>query len=44
MDVLTNFIIVIVLQYVHIWNHLKIYTLNLHMLYVNNVSIKLEKN
>lgn len=42
MQVLTNFVVVITLQYMHMSNH-HIATLNLHMMHVN-ILIKLEKS
>ena len=36
MEVLTNLIVVIILQFIRVLNHL--YTLNLHMLYINYIS------
>ena len=43
MEVLTN-LIVIILQYIPVLNQITpLYTLNLHMMYINNISVKLGK-
>ena len=41
MKVLTNLLLVIILQYMHVSNH-HMYPFNLHMLHINNILIKLE--
>lgn len=42
MKILTNFIVVLILQYINITNHHPVH-LNLHVLSVSNISKKLEE-
>lgn len=42
MNVLHNFVVVTILYYIHISDHY-VYTLNLHNVIVNYISLKLEK-
>ena len=43
MEVLTNRIVVLILQYICVSNH-HIVQLKLHILYANNISVRLEEN
>ena len=44
MDVLTNCIVVVISQYICIYQIITLYTLNLYNLFVNYTSIQLQKN